>query len=400
MSVDAEDGFSDDPDEVGEFARQLAAVGAVGINLEDTLGPAGRHAAKIAPQSGRRLPACSSTPVRTRTGSGTSAVTERAASPRRCGASTPTGRRARTASSSPASTDPGRIAALVAHFDVPLNILYSPTGPSLPHLADLGVGRVSLGSLLYRRALGAALETAADVGAGREVGRGTGVRRGAGADRGARGPRIGSGHVERVSSRTGSDGRPTADGQPTGHQGGPYGPPPGATPPGAHPASPAPGTQGGFGAPGGYAAPGGPGGQAGYAAPAGYGAPGSYGAPGGYGAPARTAALPVGTRAPRTPTPPCRRRPCRACARRADPDLGDGGAGDAGRGHLGSRCRRGGRGPALRHEPDGMGPVRPRLQVRHGRQRGVRVASIVLASVQIVMSLGGIAQGTGAEGSR
>ncbi|MGQ4442625.1 isocitrate lyase/phosphoenolpyruvate mutase family protein, partial [Streptomyces violaceoruber] len=48
LSVDAEDGFSDDPDEVGEFARQLAAVGAVGINLEDGLGPVGRHAAKIA----------------------------------------------------------------------------------------------------------------------------------------------------------------------------------------------------------------------------------------------------------------------------------------------------------------------------------------------------------------
>src|SRR4051812_25306746 len=48
LSVDAEGGFSEDPDEVGEFARELAAVGAVGINLEDGLGPVGRHAAKIA----------------------------------------------------------------------------------------------------------------------------------------------------------------------------------------------------------------------------------------------------------------------------------------------------------------------------------------------------------------
>lgn len=48
LSVDAEGGFSDDPDEVAEFARELHAVGVVGINLEDGLGPADRHAAKIA----------------------------------------------------------------------------------------------------------------------------------------------------------------------------------------------------------------------------------------------------------------------------------------------------------------------------------------------------------------
>ena len=35
LSVDAEGGFSDDPSEVGEFARELSVVGAAGINLED-----------------------------------------------------------------------------------------------------------------------------------------------------------------------------------------------------------------------------------------------------------------------------------------------------------------------------------------------------------------------------
>ncbi|MEV5546307.1 isocitrate lyase/phosphoenolpyruvate mutase family protein [Streptomyces sp. NPDC052309] len=158
LSVDAEDGFSDDPDEVAQFARQLAAVGAVGINLEDRLGPADRHAAKITAVK-------SAVPglfVNARTdtywlgdGEGTP---DRLDAYRRAGAD---------GLFVPGLTDPRTIAAVAGRFDVPLNVLYTPDGPSLPHLADLGVRRVSLGSLLYRRALGTALETAADIRSGR-----------------------------------------------------------------------------------------------------------------------------------------------------------------------------------------------------------------------------------------
>lgn len=66
----------------------------------------------------------------------------------------------------PGLTEPARIATLAKTLDVPLNILYSPSGPTVTQLGDLGVRRVSLGSLLYRRALGAALETAVDIRAG------------------------------------------------------------------------------------------------------------------------------------------------------------------------------------------------------------------------------------------
>ncbi len=48
LSVDAEGGFSEDPYQVGEFARELSAAGAVGINLEDGLGSSALHAEKIA----------------------------------------------------------------------------------------------------------------------------------------------------------------------------------------------------------------------------------------------------------------------------------------------------------------------------------------------------------------
>ncbi|MFI5681371.1 isocitrate lyase/PEP mutase family protein [Streptomyces cellulosae] len=162
VSVDAADGFSEDPGRVAELARELSVVGAAGINLEDCLGPASLHARKIAAVK-------SAVPdlfVNARTdtywlGDGDLAETlTRLDAYRQAGAD---------GVFVPGLTDPTQIAALVRHLDAPLNILYSPTGPTVPHLTDLGVRRVSLGSLLYRRALGAVLETVGDIRAGRPV---------------------------------------------------------------------------------------------------------------------------------------------------------------------------------------------------------------------------------------
>ncbi|MEV5438773.1 isocitrate lyase/phosphoenolpyruvate mutase family protein [Streptomyces sp. NPDC052682] len=160
LSVDAESGFSDDPDEVARYAHELYAVGAVGINLEDGLGPAARHAAKITAVKA----AAPGLFVNARTdthwlGDGDLSETlSRLETYQRAGAD---------GVFVPGLTDPDGIAALAGALDVPLNVLYTPTGPALPQLADLGVARVSLGSLLYRRALGAALEAVADIRAGR-----------------------------------------------------------------------------------------------------------------------------------------------------------------------------------------------------------------------------------------
>lgn len=60
----------------------------------------------------------------------------------------------------PALQDEQTIATLVAAFDVPLNILYAPGRLTYAHLADLGVRRVSTGSLLFRASLHAAVSTA------------------------------------------------------------------------------------------------------------------------------------------------------------------------------------------------------------------------------------------------
>ncbi|MFI6855066.1 isocitrate lyase/phosphoenolpyruvate mutase family protein [Streptomyces sp. NPDC050416] len=160
LSVDAEGGFSDDPDEVARFARELHAVGVVGINLEDGLGPADRHAAKIAAVK-EAVPGLF---VNARTdthwlGDGDATDTlARLDAYQQAGAD---------GVFVPGLTDLRQITALVRHVRAPLNILYSPDGPAVSHLADAGVRRISLGSLLYRRALGAALEAVAEIRAGR-----------------------------------------------------------------------------------------------------------------------------------------------------------------------------------------------------------------------------------------
>lgn len=169
LSVDAEGGFSDDPEEVAELAGLLAASGAVGINLEDgrgdgTLSSVGLHAAKIAAVKA----AVPDLFVNARTdthwlGAHQPETADRLAAYREAGAD---------GAFVPGLSDPAGITALVELLDVPLNVLYSPAGPTLAQLGDLGVRRVSLGSLLFRAALGAALSTAADVRAGRPVGAG------------------------------------------------------------------------------------------------------------------------------------------------------------------------------------------------------------------------------------
>ncbi|QIJ65402.1 isocitrate lyase/phosphoenolpyruvate mutase family protein [Streptomyces sp. JB150] len=162
LSVDAEGGFGDDPDEVAQAARELAVVGVAGINLEDGLGPARRHAEKIAAVKA----AAPGLFVNARTdtywlgdGEGTRRRLEMY---RQAGAD---------GLFVPGLTDPAEIAALVRDFDgTPLNVSYAPGGPGVTRLTDLGVRRISLGSLLYRRALGAAVDALADIRAGRRPG--------------------------------------------------------------------------------------------------------------------------------------------------------------------------------------------------------------------------------------
>lgn len=164
FTVDAEGGFSDDVAHVAALARALYEAGAAGINLEDgrpdgTLAPMELHAAKIA--AVKQVAPALFVNARTDTHWASRHEDEtatRLALYEQSGAD---------GVFVPGLSDPAAIAELTSALVVPLNILYTPAGPTLAELASLGVRRVSLGSLLYRRALAAAVTAATDIRDGR-----------------------------------------------------------------------------------------------------------------------------------------------------------------------------------------------------------------------------------------
>ncbi|MEV0319721.1 isocitrate lyase/phosphoenolpyruvate mutase family protein [Streptomyces sp. NPDC050658] len=164
VSVDIEGGFSERPDDVARLAADLAGAGVVGVNIEDgrpdgTLRDTAAQCALISAVK----EAAPDLFVNARTdtywlGAGGAQETElRAAAYQQAGAD---------GLFVPALQDEKTVAGLVAALDVPLNVLFAPTGLTLRHLADLGVSRVSTGSLLFRAALHAAVDTAQAVARG------------------------------------------------------------------------------------------------------------------------------------------------------------------------------------------------------------------------------------------
>ncbi|MFF2941780.1 isocitrate lyase/phosphoenolpyruvate mutase family protein [Streptomyces niveus] len=155
VSVDIEDGYSDDPGEVAAYVSALVAV--AGVNIEDstaeTLIDPPAHAAKVAAVKGR----CPEVFVNARVDTywlgqdATPAATlERAARYVEAGAD---------GVFVPGATDPALLRELAAAIPVPLNVLAIPA-LSPAELGELGVRRVSTGSLPYRAALHAAVAVA------------------------------------------------------------------------------------------------------------------------------------------------------------------------------------------------------------------------------------------------
>lgn len=167
VSVDLEGGFSDRPEEIADLAERLVAMGVVGLNVEDgrpggSLAPA-EHLPRVIAAIKARTPHLF---VNARTDTFWRAAERAPSLPE-----TIERLRAYEAAGAdgvfvPFVRDEATIAALVEAVETPLNVLFLPGHHTLGRLAELGVRRVSCGSLLFRVGLGAALRAAAAIQAG------------------------------------------------------------------------------------------------------------------------------------------------------------------------------------------------------------------------------------------
>jgi 2-methylisocitrate lyase-like PEP mutase family enzyme len=154
LTVDIEAGFG----AAGTVAAELAGLGAVGVNLEDGR-PDGL--APIAAQVELIAEVCRAAPglfVNARTDTHwLRDPPDLSDTLRRLEAYVGAGAHGVFV---PGLTEPADIRAVVAAIDAPLNVLALAGGRSVAELAELGVSRISTGSLLFRAAVGATVETA------------------------------------------------------------------------------------------------------------------------------------------------------------------------------------------------------------------------------------------------
>jgi 2-methylisocitrate lyase-like PEP mutase family enzyme len=157
VSADVEDGYHDDPDVVAGYVSDL---GAAGINIEDStdekLISPHALAAKVAAIKQHSPEVFVNARVDTywlNQDANVSATLERAEAYVEAGAD---------GIFIPGASDPSDLRQLTANIPVPVNVLVVP-GLSLAQLADLGVRRVSTGSLPYRAAIAAAVQVAQNV---------------------------------------------------------------------------------------------------------------------------------------------------------------------------------------------------------------------------------------------
>jgi 2-methylisocitrate lyase-like PEP mutase family enzyme len=158
VTVDAEDGYSDDPGAVVAFVEEIAAFGAVGVNLEDAGRSPAAHARIVSDVAGR-VPGMF---VNARTDVFWNGTRDLGEAVERCRAYRDAGAHGLFV---PGLSDPEGIATLVA-LGLPVNVLWR----AVPDPAALGIARVSTGSALYRIALSAALSaTRRGLGGNRDV---------------------------------------------------------------------------------------------------------------------------------------------------------------------------------------------------------------------------------------
>lgn len=160
LTADIEDGYGDDPAAVAEFVASLADAGLAGVNIEDStfgelIEPAA-HAAKVAAIKAAAPGVFVNARVETYwlgRDATVEATLDRARAYVDAGAD---------GIFVPAATEPAVLERLAGVLPLPLNVLAVP-GLTVGQLGDLGVRRISTGSLPYRAAIDAAVTVATAV---------------------------------------------------------------------------------------------------------------------------------------------------------------------------------------------------------------------------------------------
>lgn len=163
ITMDIEDGYTDDPGQIADYVEEL---GVAGVNIEDStdgrLVPPADHAAKVAAIKARTPEVFVNARVDTywfHQDDNVEATVDRARAYVTAGAD---------GIFVPGAAEPELLRALSAGIDAPLNVLVIPNR-TLAELAELGVRRISTGSLPYRAAITTAVEVAGAVRNGREI---------------------------------------------------------------------------------------------------------------------------------------------------------------------------------------------------------------------------------------
>jgi 2-methylisocitrate lyase-like PEP mutase family enzyme len=161
VTADVEDGYSDDPDEVAAY---VAGLGAAGVNIEDSSGerlidPA-VHAAKVAAVKAAAPGVFVNARVDNywlKQDAHPDAALAWALAYVRAGAD---------GVFLPGATDPQELSRFAREIPVPVNVLAHPQ-LSVAELGELGIRRISTGSLPYRAAIDAAVNAAVAIRDGR-----------------------------------------------------------------------------------------------------------------------------------------------------------------------------------------------------------------------------------------